>query len=120
MPKIITSPVDRWPGTVTIADPMTMPQVLAFEDALSKRSEFFEERDGQRLLKVNTLLGGPDAEGIAAILPCVESWEIEGFPKKPTEKNFPSSPRGDSHVFIQWLFGEILNVYAGETDIPNE
>jgi hypothetical protein len=30
------------------------------------------------------------------------------------------SPRKASHELIKWLFGEILKVYNGELDIPNE
>ncbi len=34
MSKVITSPVQRWAGTVTIADPLTLPQAAVIEDAI--------------------------------------------------------------------------------------
>jgi len=118
--KQIESKSKRWPGTVTLSDPMTLPQVIAFEKALQDSGEFFEDKDGSRVLKPKMMWGGPDAAYIVGVLACVEKWELEGFPKKVSSDNFPATPRKDSHELVQWLFGEILSVYAGEIDIPNE
>ena len=36
MSKVITSPVKRWPGSVTLADPLTFPQYAAWRNALDE------------------------------------------------------------------------------------
>lgn len=121
MSKVITSPVDRWPGTVYLPDPMTMPQVLAFEKALTQNNEYFEDVDGQRVLRSNMLWGTPDSEWVKiAILPIVEEWHLSNFPDPVTEENFPFTPRVASRELVNWLVNEIFMVYAGEVDIPNE
>jgi len=61
-----------------------------------------------------------DANQLPAILGCVEKWEIENIPEKPTLETFPASPRAETHKLIDWLFRELLTVYFGEATVPNE
>lgn len=117
---IIESPVKHWPGTVTLLDQLTMPQVLIFERVLAESGEFFEDKDGERVLKANTMWGAPDAKRIEGILACVEEWDLENFPDEVTVETFPATPRTSSHALISWLFGEIVKLYIGEVEIPNE
>lgn len=109
MSKVITSPIKRWAGTVTIADPLTISQARAIESAFGKPPLIEEE--GQRVW-----LSVIDEARLPAISACVESWNLENFNPDP----FPASPRGDSHKLIAWLFGELALVYQGESEIPNE
>lgn len=110
MPKVITSPVKRWPGTVTISDPLTFPQVQDIEAALGITETEAEPKDGKVYLTV------PDLKMLPAIQSCTEKWELENFNPFP----FPASPRIASHNLILWLFGEIIKVYFGELESPNE
>ena len=113
MSKVITSPIARWAGTVTIADPLTLPQVELFEAALELPAEA-ADKDGRVFL---TVLDKPQ---IPALLACVEKWALSGFPESVTADTFPMTPRKASHDLIAWLFGEIRKVYLGELEIPNE
>lgn len=61
-----------------------------------------------------------DANQLPAILGCVENWELENIPEKPTLETFPASPRAETHKLIDWLFHELLTVYFGEATVPNE
>jgi hypothetical protein len=110
--KVIQSPIKRWAGTVTIADPLTLPQVELFEAGLELPAD--ADKDGRVFL---TVLDKPQ---IPAILACVEKWELSNFPETVTADNFPGTPRKASHDLIAWLFGEIRKVYLGELDNPNE
>lgn len=112
MSKTITSPVKRWSGTVTISDPMTLPQAEAFEAGLILPDKIDE--NGKIFL---TALDKPQ---VPAILACVEKWELADFPNPVAVENFPFSPRKDSHDLIEWMFSEIRKIYLGESDVPNE
>ena len=113
MSKVITSPVKRWAGTVTIADPLTIPQAEQIENALGiDETQPIEE--GKRVwLTVN------DKKMLPAVFACVEAWNLQGL-EGVTFETFPASPRGASHKLIDWIFKEILSVYFGEAEVPNE
>lgn len=125
MPKTITCDIKPFVGKVTFYDPLTMPMVIAVDDAVLNRRDFFDEitnDDGQRLytLKEQTAWSAPDREALKGILPCVESWNLAGFPESVTIENFPGSPRGASKNLISWLLNQVLEIYRGEIEIPNE
>lgn len=108
MSKTILSPVAKWKGSVVIADPLTFPQSIAFEDAMSKAKEIGSE--------------GAKAEYYSALLPgifaCVEKWELEGL-SQPTLENFPSTPRISSARLVAWLANEINALYSEGEELPN-
>lgn len=95
MSKIITSPVKRFPGTVTLADPLTFPQYLAWQRALNSAQA---HRDDNAEF-VGTLLPG--------LFACVESWSLTGFPESVTPATFPATPRISSDRIVGWLIREI-------------
>jgi len=110
MSKIIISPIPRWQGTVTIADPLTLIQAQAIEQAMVKPEIAEDEK------WVLTLV---DKHKHPAIIACVESWNLENF-SLTKDGQPPASPRLDSHKLRDWIFGELANVYFGEEIIPNE
>lgn len=111
MPKTITSPVERWSGTVTLSDPLNFPQVMGFQDALESAREF---GDDASVIAVNYSL-------LPGILPCVEQWELDGeFPASPGLDTFPATPALASAELIAWLVGEISGLFAEAEEIPKE
>lgn len=108
MSKTIISPVQRWAGTVTIADPLTIPQAQLVEAGMSVDK------------KGNVFLSEIDSAQLPAIFACVEKWQLAGMPEPLTLDNFPASPRVDSHKLIEWLFKSVWDVYFGELEIPKE
>ena len=146
MSKTIQSPIKRWSGSVVIADPLTIPQPQLIEagmtpepepEALTQAREKYKdlldrlggedkETEAARIefsnqLEKNRVWSSVlDAKRIPAIVACVEKWELQKFPEKVTAQNFPASPRKDSHLLVEWLFKELLDVYSGEKEIPNE
>ena len=117
MSKVITSKIKRWAGTVTIADPLTLPQVELIEAAFDATLKIQKdtEADDNKIV----FLTAYDKPRIPAILACVEKWELENFALMP-DGGIPMSPRRDSYRLIEWLFSEIRAVYLGELEIPNE
>ena len=119
---VITSPVKRFPGTVTLPDFLILPQVLAWDETLIRKDEIkgrlpqdreptFPERKKFR--------GELDAAYLPAIFGIVQEWHIEGVPDVPTIENFPLTPRTPSAELTSWLIREIEALYYGEIDIPN-
>lgn len=106
MSKTVISPIERWAGTVTIADPLTLPQAQLIEHAMQP-----PEVEGEKIW-----LSTIDANKLPAVQACVEKWELQNFTPDP----FPASPRVDSHRLMDWIFAEILTVYMGEAVVPNE
>jgi hypothetical protein len=111
MSKVIISPIERYKGSVTIADPITIPQAQAVEAGMTKPES---GEDGRVWLSVI------DTMQLPAVIACVEKWELTNIPDNPTAENFPASPRKDSHKLVEWIFSEIQKVYFGELDIPFE
>ena len=124
MPKVIQSPVKHFPGTVTLSDPLSLPQVVRIDECLLARKQYFEETevDGERsyTLKEGAFWSNANTVEVEAILMCVEEWDLRGFTEKVTADTFPGSPRAASVQLINWLVVEILRVYRGEVEIPNE
>ena len=110
MSKIITSPSKHYSGSVTIADPMTMLQVMEWEEAIEKAKAFAKEE----------LYSAKYArEILAGIFPSIEKWELVNFPELVTIDNFPGSPKAESMKLIAWLIQEISKVYREADEIPN-
>jgi len=108
MSKSVTSPVKKWPGKVILADPITFPQLYAFEDSVDQ-------------IQNNREISRDRADGIwiPGILACAEKWDLENFPKEPTVENFPASPRIASSKLIAWLVAEITKIYQEAEELPN-
>ena len=108
MSKVITSPVAKWPGTVTISDPLTLPQAIAVEHAINAVMAL--EGASQRVVNY-TLLPG--------ICQCVEAWNLEGLGAL-TAETFPATPRKASAELAAWLVNEVTALYKDAEEIPNE
>jgi hypothetical protein len=102
MGKVIPSPVKKWPGTVTLADPLTFPQYIAWRDALQAAQPLRDDY----LRYCDALVPG--------LLACVEKWELQGFSAPP----WPATPRDSSDKLLAWLVREIGAVAneVGEDD----
>ena len=100
MGRVVTSPVKRWAGTVTLQEPLTFPAYIAWSDAVRSAAE---HRDDY-LRYTAALLPG--------ILACVEKWELQGFSPDP----FPATPRKSSDQLVAWLVREIRVVASEDED----
>jgi hypothetical protein len=109
--KRITSPSQRWPGSVVLFDPLTLPQALAWEKAVRHTQQLGEDIT---LTDINYAM-------LPGICACVEKWELEGLDQVIPE-SFPASPRKDSIALCSWLIKEVTAVYIGEEEKadPNE
>lgn len=106
MSKVLQSPSKRWPGTITISDPLTMPQYLAWLDCNERAAgESIHRKPGAFL---------------PGVLACVEKWELGGgFPTSPTPDTFPASPAVAVVRLMSLLVGEIWGIVNAEDEPPN-
>ena len=110
MGKVIESPVKKWPGSVTLSDPMSFEQYLTWKQTINAAHD---------LVKDNEV---PWDEYDAAISPgiiaCVEKWALQGLPEKP--EKMPANPRVSSHKLIHWLIGEITALIQEDEEVPKD
>jgi hypothetical protein len=107
--KIVTSPIKRFPGTVTLSDPLTFPQLLAFRESLERASQ----EDGDNFLASNYAI-------LPGLLACVEEVHLQGFPEPVTALTFPATPPVSTARLIAWLIGEVNTLMAEAEPDPNE
>lgn len=110
MSKTVTSNSKSYPGTVVIRDRLYLAQVELIEAALSVRPPI----DNGKIVMTDV-----DKPRLPAVLACVESWDLQNFPKPVSQDNFPFTPRREIHELLDLLFVEIVRVYNGEKEIPN-
>lgn len=110
MSKVITSPVKKWPGTVTLADPLSFPQYLAWRDALRAARDYLTEAgDAAQQDEYDLRL-------LPGIVGCVEKWGLTDFNPNP----FPATPRIASAKLIVWLVNEMAAIVNEADDVPND
>ena len=106
MSKIITSQIKKFPGTVTLSDPITYQQYERWYAAWKAQNELPKEAreslDNEKVLW-------------AEIMPMVEKWELENF----NPANPPAAPRIPVIQLVIWLVTEIGKIINEGTD-PNE
>lgn len=128
MGRTITSPVKGWEGNIVLFDPLTLPQAIALEDAISETQKLIEAelqeagfksldaaiKKGFRfsILKHNQALW-------PALCGCIEKWEIDAFPK-PAYDAFPATPKVRSSDFMLWLYSEVMKLFEEPEEIKNE
>jgi hypothetical protein len=103
------SPVKKFPGSVTMPDYLSYPQVLAFRRAVKEAKEL---GDDVPLFEYNHAL-------LPGIIPCVEKWEIPSLPQSITADSFPVAPSQASQRFTAWLIRLVTELMNEAEDIPN-
>jgi hypothetical protein len=105
MSRTITSPVKRWPGTVTLADPLNAVQFIAWRNAMKGAPDPAADYD----LYCLALLPG--------VCACVERWDLEGLGQLSPE-TFPYTPRSDADPLLGVLVRELRRIVQG-IDAPD-
>jgi hypothetical protein len=102
-------------GSVTIADPITIPMALLIDEAMGPPPEKKEQDGNTKKVWLTPI----DVRILPAVLACVEKWEVSGIPENVTEDTYPASPRADSHSVLMDIFNELMRVYFGDLNVPN-
>jgi len=110
MSKTITSPVKKFPGTVTLYDPLTFPQVMRVQAGIDAA----QKGDNSNIFALRYAL-------LPGLLGCVEKWDIVGL-GMPTPETFPATPAVSAARLVDWLTNEIMALVSegDETESPNE
>lgn len=115
MSRVVDSPFTRWPGSVTLCDYLTLPQIIAWRNAW-RHAETFTHSNGESQVIDDPL------EYRRALLPgalgCFESFALTGLPQKLTPDNFPGAPGLEAGELANWLFRIVACEIAGEESIP--
>lgn len=134
MGRMITSPVEGWGGTITLYDPITLPQQVALEDAgievrkyLLEKMEAdgykpsLEEDDFKKAVKKGFNFSVTKRNLIfwPAMRKCIQEWNIDAF-VMPGDNDFPARPRQRSIDFLDWLLEEINKDTEEQEEVKNE
>lgn len=105
---VLTSPVKKWPGTVTVPEALTFEQYHAWTLAIRQVRELGETPP----------IAEVDACFVPAILAVVREWDIPALADFVAAGNLPAAPRQSSNKLIGWLVGAIsaLITEADEED----
>ncbi len=112
VPREFTSPVGVFSGSVVLAEPLSAPLYLAWQDvALAIDAE--AKRDGATVASVNAIvLRGLIESGV------VLEWKLSGIVSHPTFEAFPFTPRAAREQLIGWLMRCVAAVIQGEDEVP--
>lgn len=110
MSKVLTSPVKRWPGTITVPDYLSYPQVMAFRRAVAEAENI--KNDKAEVTAYNYAL-------LPGLCACVNKWDIVGLPEQVTAEIFPCSPVGASVRLLTWVMGAVTDLLKEAEEIPN-
>jgi hypothetical protein len=106
MPSILSSPVKKHPGTVTLK-PLVLPLFFKWQDSFLGQEQTNSTR---RLMNY-----------VPVICDCVEKWELKGFPAEVTSENWPAEDIKSKMEVVTWLIGELSDRFFGTGDSnPNE
>jgi hypothetical protein len=107
MSKTITSPVKRFPGTITIPDFLTVPQARAWEKSLKEADALRETIEVSDVAYIEAWI-----PGISAV---VSEWNLENFSIDP----FQTTPRVAVLNLFTLIIGEVNKLYWDDSEIPN-
>ena len=111
MSKTVTYTSEKWGGSVTLSDPLTIAQEAEWEYSYSAM-QAARERGGEISALVVALLPGINA--------CVEKWELKDFPERPTLDSWPRHQKMESAKLLACLVKNILDLYNDAQTVPNE
>ena len=105
--KTITSPVARFPGTVVLHDPLTLPQAIGMERAMDASLRL----DNPSQNEINYAL-------MPGICGCVAEWHLDNLGPL-TPDTFPASPKRAAAELMAWLVNEVIALYKDAEEVPN-
>lgn len=108
MCKVITSPVKRWPGTVTLPDWYDWGRLGKWQDDWDHVSEL------QKAEEKSLLIIKAQSE---SIFPMIDEWHLTGILDKPDR--LPATPTDDALTLHRWLIGEINKVINGDEGVDS-
>jgi len=117
MGKTVQSPVKRFPGSITLRDPLTFALVAKWEEAIERMKTANKEADVARLAVI-------EREFYPLVFEFVETWDLKNMSPESRE-SFPNASPGTSarsiHALVAWLISECQKIYNGNEDSdPNE
>jgi len=110
MSKTVSYTSEKWGGSVTFYDPLTLEQEAAWEYALGAFNKAREANGGVSAFLIALVPG---------FTACVEKWELKDFPERITLDTWPRKQKMESAKLIGWLVTNISELYSDSVTIPN-
>ena len=110
MGKTVSYTSEKWGGSVTFSDPLTLEQEAAYEYALADYRKALDKGGG---------LSAQNEALLPVIFDAVMRSELKGCPESMTLANFPTRPRQERANLIAWLVEQVSTLYKESQDIPN-
>lgn len=105
MSKVIQSPVKKWPGSITLQDPLLFPAYMQLKTALDDAAVTDDPQ-----VRMSVTLPG--------LCACVEKWDLTGLGEVKPEI-FPASPMRASAELFSWVLGEVMALLTEAEEAPN-
>ena len=127
MSKIVECPIKRFPGTVTLRDPIPFRLIQRWE-AANYGLPSKEEREKMKPGELVKIVYDVRDKLYPIVIEIVETWNLKNIltPALPvTAENFPNAAPGTSanstNALVAWLMKEVGEIYKGNEDNdPNE
>ena len=116
MTKTIISPIKRWPGEVTFVDLPTLPNLVAWSDALIEARQWTRPDPDDAASVLITNLVHYRAALLPGALACVESHTLAGLSPTLTPDNFPGRPRQAVIDLIAWLVEQAAIIFTADDE----
>jgi hypothetical protein len=134
MPKTVTSPISRFPGSVVLKDPIPLSACVEWEEALADchpkpclrareiRAKTWQKDAPPKEEVIAEYMAHfeacKDCKGalsdtaaqermLKSVRTCVEKWDVPAFDLQ----NPPGSPKVVRSKFVAWIIGEINTIY---------
>jgi hypothetical protein len=116
MGKIITSPVARWAGTITLKAYLNYAERIRYEDARQAAQDLEKPIEGKPGF-VNIPVAKYNATYLPGLFAAIERCDIPALPDLSAE-TFPATPNAAAAELFDWLRGEVASLLAGDLDDP--
>lgn len=110
--RIVKSPVERWPGTVTFKEPIPLSDVIALEKAMREARKLTDEKG---IITEEYTIGEYHQIIVPSLRGCIEEYDIPGLDLD----KWPGAPKSDAVDFTSWVITQVMSIYAGEV-VPLE
>ncbi len=113
MPKTVYSKVAKFPGSVVLTDPLTLPQVLELEEGIDEHDALIDSGERSRAVLSKVL--------VPTLCKVIVECHLQGWPEHPSLDTWPASPRGATADVTDWLIEEVRQIYIGDAQtVPFE
>ena len=119
----IESPIKRWAGWIELPDYLTLPQIIAWNDAFETARQFTTERKRDETTGkiVRAVTDAPNYYHamLRGVCPIVVKWELNGGVQF-TAETFPATPIKSAQALARWVVDAVADLIMAEDEDPKD